>query len=142
MPLGQETTKTRKKRLHEVKVKDLDDMLGVPARLAIVATLATLPPVGEIRRWTFMALKDATQLADGNLHVQTRKLVAAGYLDSSKAEQGRRMVTCFELTKLGRRTLRQFVSQLQDALEGGSGFSDLSSERQVPAKNANSSQVW
>jgi len=125
-----------------MKVKDLSEMLGAPARLAIVATVATLPPARGIRRWTFMALKQETGLADGNLHVQTQKLIVAGYLSSIRIEQGKRVVTCFELTKSGRQAFRRFVSQLQDALEGGSGFSDLSGERPVKDSQANSSQVW
>ena len=60
-------------------------MLGVPARLAIIATAAG----GE--RWTFTALGRETGLADGNLHVQTRKLTAAGFLavERSDRETGR-----------------------------------------------------
>ena len=60
-----------------MKVLDIDEMLGVPARLAIIATAAG----GE--RWTFTALGRETGLADGNLHVQTRKLSAARLLARS-----------------------------------------------------------
>jgi DNA-binding PadR family transcriptional regulator len=125
-----------------MKAKDLDEILGVTARLAIVATLATLPPAGGIQRWTFMAIRRETELADGNLHVQTQKLVTAGYLSSARVEHGKRTVTCFELTDIGRRALRKFVSQIQDALEGGSGFADLSSDRPPSRPKDNGSQVW
>ena len=88
-------------------VSDLDELLGAPARLAVLATLAD----GE--RWTFRALRDETGLADGNLHVQTGKLVEAGYVSSAKVQQGNRTVTSFELTPVGRRALREHVQRLE-----------------------------
>jgi len=125
-----------------MKSDDLDEMLGTPARLAIIATTATLPAqVGE-RRWTFTALRRETGLADGNLYVQTRKLIAAGYLHKHRIEQGNRRVTCFDLTDRGRRALRVFIGLLRDALEGGSGFSDLSADAPRMSRRADSSQVW
>ncbi len=128
-----------------MKVSDLDDTLGIPARLAIVATVATvatLPASRGLRRWTFTALREETGLADGNLHVQTRKLTAAGYLLRQRIQQGNRLVTCFQLTDKGRRALRVFIGLLRDALEGGSGFSDLSADRPVSPAGADDSQVW
>ena len=125
-----------------MKVSDLDDMLGIPARLAIVATVATLPASRGVSRWTFTALRQETGLADGNLHVQTRKLSEAGYLLSQRVRQGNRLVTCFQLTDKGRRALRRISGLLEDALEGGSGFSDLSADRSVAPKGADDSQVW
>jgi DNA-binding MarR family transcriptional regulator len=100
-----------------MKVADLDEMLGVPARLAILATVAGAPAAGRGRRWTFTALKAETGLADGNLHVQARKLTLAGYLLSDRVRQGNRLVTCFELTDQGRRALRGLVRRLQAALQ-------------------------
>ena len=125
-----------------MKALDLDDLLGTPARLALVATLATLPPAREGRRWTFTALRRETGLADGNLHVQTGKLVAAGYVHRHRIRQGNRDVTCFDLTERGRRALRVFIGQLRDALEGGSGFSDLSADAPAPPRTKNDAQVW
>ena len=66
-----------------------DEMISSPARLAILAALVPGPPV------RFKEMKDATGLADGNLHVQTHKLADAGYLQIRKALQGRRSVTEF-----------------------------------------------
>lgn len=125
-----------------MKVTDLDEMFGTPARLAIVATVAILPVSRGVRRWTFTALGRETGLADGNLHVQTRKLTGAGYLASHRIRQGNRLVTCFDLTDKGRHALRIFIGRLRDALEGGSGFSDLSTDRPVPQSSADDSQVW
>ncbi len=125
-----------------MKVQDLDEMFGAPARLAIVATVATLPASRGARRWTFTVLRAETGLADGNLHVQTRKLTNAGYLHSHRIRQGNRLVTCYDLTEKGRRALRVFVGRLRDALEGGSGFSDLSVDRPQQTKTDEGSQVW
>jgi len=125
-----------------MKAKDLDEMLGVSARLAIVATVATLPASRGVARWTFTVLKKETGLADGNLHVQTRKLAGAGYLHSHRIRQGNRVVTCFDLTDKGRRALRLFIGRLRDALEGGSGFSDLSVDRPRKPSSEDGSQVW
>jgi len=125
-----------------MKVKDLDEMFGAPARLAVVATVATLPASRGVSRWTFTALRRETGLADGNLHVQTRKLTEAGYLHSHRIRQGNRLVTCFDLTDKGRRALRVYIGRLTDALEGGSGFSDLSADRPLAPRGGDDSQVW
>jgi len=98
-----------------MKARDVDDMLGAPARLAIVASLA------RGQRLTFTALRDETGLADGNLHVQTRKLAAAAYLRLEKVSQGGRRVTRFELTEKGRLLFREHLRRLQEAAEGAFG---------------------
>jgi len=92
-----------------VHVAEIDDLLGTPARLAILATVA------DGGRWTFSALRRETGLADGNLHVQTRRLVGAGYLAASRVRQGNRTVTRFELTAAGRRAMEDHVRRLQAA---------------------------
>ncbi len=125
-----------------MKAKDLDEILAAPARLAIIATVATLPVQRAEKRWTFTALRRETGLADGNLHVQARKLIEAGYLHRHQIQQGNRQVTCFDLSDRGRRALRVFIGRLRDALEGGSGFSDLSADRRTPKPSEDGSQVW
>ena len=85
-----------------------DEMISSPARLAILAALVPGPPV------RFKEMKDATGLADGNLHVQTHKLADAGYLRIRKALQGRRSVTEFRLTELGLERPQLHVRKLQE----------------------------
>lgn len=116
-----------------MKVQDIDEMLGVPARLAIIATVAG----GE--RWTFTALRSETGLADGNLHVQTQKLTLAGYLAREKERQGNRTVTCFELTERGRQALGNHLRRLSRAVAGDGRFArgDLSGK-----SDRDKSQVW
>ena len=118
-----------------MKVQDIDDILGAPARLAIVATAAG----GE--RWTFTALRRETGLADGNLHVQTRKLTTAGYLARERERQGNRTVTCFELTEKGRQAFQNHIRRLNRALggEGRFGRGDFSEKG---GRGQDKSQVW
>ena len=91
-----------------------DQMISAPCRLGILATLVPGLPV------TFTEMKAATSLSDGNLHVQTRKLQEAGYIDINKSTKGRRTVTEFRITDLGRERLRLHVMKLQEILDAGS----------------------
>jgi len=89
-------------------------MISAPCRLGILATLVPGLPV------TFMEMKEATSLSDGNLHVQTRKLSDVGYIEISKNAKGRRTVTEFRMTDLGRERLKLHVMKLQEILDAGS----------------------
>ena len=62
-------------------------------------------------------MKTATSLSDGNLHVQTRKLADVGYIEISKIKKGRRTVTEFRITELGRDRLRLHIKKLQQILD-------------------------
>ncbi len=110
-------------------------MISSPARLAI---LATLVPGDAVR---FTAMKEATGLADGNLHVQTRKLADAGYVAIRKARRGGgsgRQVTEFRLTELGLERFRAHVRALQEVLDTEVGIF-----RPVPAgERRDDSEVW
>jgi len=107
-------------------------MISAPCRLGILATLVPGLPV------TFMEMKEATSLSDGNLHVQTRKLSDAGYIDISKTAKGRRTVTEFRMTELGRERLRLYVMKLQQILDPESG-----AQRSAQAtRQADDSAVW
>ena len=88
-----------------------DEMISAPCRLGI---LATLVPGDSI---SFTEMRDLTSLSDGNLHVQTRKLAKAGYIDINKAMKGRRSVTVFSITELGRERFKLHVIKLQRVLE-------------------------
>jgi DNA-binding MarR family transcriptional regulator len=118
-----------------MKLADLDEALATPARLAIVATLA------RAQRLTYTALREETGLADGNLHVQTRKLIAAGYLTREPVQQGGRPATRFELTERGRLNFLEYVRKLREAAEGpfGAGRGAAGAEGRRPA---DPSRVW
>ncbi len=124
-----------------MKVTQLDDMFGTPARVAIMATTATLPNPAGVGRWTFTALRQETGLADGNLHVQTRKLTSAGYLNRQRMRHGNRVVTCFDLTSAGRRSLQRYIDLLRMALVDESDFRRLAGTK-AESTDADDSRVW
>jgi len=92
-----------------------DEMISAPCRLGILATLVPGEPV------SFTEMKAATSLSDGNLHVQTRKLADVGYIEISKIMKGRRSVTKFIITELGRERIRLYVTKLQQILDAETG---------------------
>lgn len=121
-----------------MKHDELDPVLTLPTRLAVVATLA------DGARWSFTSLRDASGLADGNLHVQTRRLEEAGYVSRSTTRNGKRSVTSFSLTREGRRALEHHVEKLRRALgdddEPDGGTSRV--RRGELGRGADPSRVW
>ena len=79
---------------------EFDEQLMSAARLSIIASLI------DGAALSFTELKQQTGLADGNLHVQSRKLSNNGYIEILKDTRGSRPVTRFRLTELGREALR------------------------------------
>lgn len=98
-----------------MKSSQLDPVLLTPSRLAVVLTLA------DGGAWSFTSLRDATGLADGNLHVQTRRLEEAGYVRRDAGAGGGRRVTLFRLTSAGRAALARHARQVAGALDGPEG---------------------
>jgi len=92
-----------------------DKMISAPCRLGILATLIPGEPV------SFSALKAATSLSDGNLHAQTRKLEDAGYIEINKIMKGRRSLTEFRISELGRERLQLHIMKLQKILDADTG---------------------
>lgn len=89
-----------------------DPLLVFSSRLAVVACLAHGEPM------SFMELRNATGLADGNLHVQASRLVAAGLVERwREAAGGSRARTFYRITPEGRRRLRDLVNRLELSLE-------------------------
>jgi len=111
---------------------EFDKMISAPCRLGILATLVPGEPV------SFSEMKAATSLSDGNLHAQTRKLSDAGYIDITKIMNGRRSVTEFRISRLGRDRLQLYIMKLQKLLDTDSG-----SRRPVRhARQPDDSAVW
>jgi DNA-binding transcriptional ArsR family regulator len=80
----------------------LDPVIHAPARLRIVATLATLPDGASL---SFTRLQDMLELTPGNLITHLRKLEDAGYLTSQKTGNGVASRTAVALTRRGRAAL-------------------------------------
>jgi DNA-binding MarR family transcriptional regulator len=125
-------TDTSRNKVNDLVKLQFDEMISAPCRLGILATLIPGKPV------TFMEMKAATSLSDGNLHVQTRKLSDVGYININKTTRGRRTVTEYRITDLGRERLRLHVMKLQQILDA-----DSSSEAPAHgARRADDSAVW
>jgi DNA-binding MarR family transcriptional regulator len=94
---------------------NFDKMISAPCRLGI---LAALVPGDSV---SFSELKSATSLSDGNLHAQTRKLDEVGYIEIGKTKKGKRSVTEFRITGLGRERLQLHIMKLQKILDADTG---------------------
>lgn len=90
-------------------------MIHAPARLRIVATLATLSDGDTL---SFTRLQDVLELTPGNLITHLRKLEDAGYLTSETTANGRASRTSIALTRQGRAALDTYTGALRDLLGG------------------------
>ncbi len=93
----------------------LDPVIHAPARLRVVATLATLDTADEI---TFPKLQQLLDMTAGNLSTHLRKLEDAGYVRQSKTHAGRKPVTYLSLTPQGRRAFEDYTQALTGLLKG------------------------
>jgi len=93
----------------------LDPLIHVPARLQIMATLATLPDGDAL---SFTRLQDMIGLTPGNLITHLRKLEDADYLTSEKTGSGPASRTSMALTNRGRAALDEYTETLRTMLNG------------------------
>lgn len=85
----------------------LDPLIHAPVRLAVVSALL------GVDHLSFTELRSAVNTTDGNLATHVGKLEKAGYVAVDKQFVGRKPLTTYRLTELGR---SRFVDYL-DALE-------------------------
>ena len=97
-------------------VEDLDPMLHERGRLAIVSALAANEGL------TFMELRDALEMTDGNLSVHLQKLEEKGYVHIDKQFVGRRPQTSCRLTKAGRQAFTRYLNHLEAIVAQGRGL--------------------
>jgi len=88
----------------------LDRVIHERVRLGIVSALAASEPM------TFVELKDALSLTDGNLSVHARKLEEAGYVACTKGYDGRIPRTEYRLTAEGRRALERYLDHMESLI--------------------------
>jgi DNA-binding MarR family transcriptional regulator len=96
-------------------VDALDPLIHVPARLQIMATLATLPDGDTL---SFTRLQGMIGLTPGNLITHLRKLEDADYLTSDKTGNGPASRTSVALTNRGRAALDEYTQTLRGLLNG------------------------
>jgi DNA-binding transcriptional ArsR family regulator len=95
-------------------VGEIDPLIHVPARLRIMATLASLP-VGD--SLSFTRLQDMIGLSAGNLITHLRKLEDANYVETEKSGNGAASRTQVVLTPLGRDALDVYAASLRQLID-------------------------
>lgn len=98
-----------------VSTEELDPLIHVPARLRIMATLATLLEGDAV---SFTRLQTMIDLTPGNLITHLRKLEDAGYIETDKSGGGTSSLTMVQLTLRGRQALRDYSTALRGLLDG------------------------
>ena len=93
----------------------LDPVIHAPARLRIVATLATLPDGDEL---SFTRLQDILTLTPGNLITHLRKLEDAGYISIEKSFLGRKPLTQARITDAGRAAFARWLDTIGALVDG------------------------
>jgi DNA-binding MarR family transcriptional regulator len=94
---------------------DLDRLIHERVRLGIVSALAAAPSM------TFVELKDALALTDGNLSVHARRLEEAGYVSCAKGFEGRVPKTEYALTAKGRAALARYLDHMEALIRAARG---------------------
>jgi DNA-binding transcriptional ArsR family regulator len=94
-------------------VDELDPVIHAPARLRIVAALATLPEGDSL---SFSRLQHLLTLTPGNLITHLRKLQDAGYVANVKTRDDDGTRTSTHLTHAGRAALDRYTQTLRTLL--------------------------
>ncbi len=110
-PEGKEPAPMRMVSGSKTKSDPLDRIIHERQRLAIVSALAVNPSL------SFMDLKQALDMSDGNLSVHAQKLEAAGYITCTKSFEGRMPRTEYCLTPTGRAALDAYLNHMQALIE-------------------------
>jgi DNA-binding MarR family transcriptional regulator len=95
-------------------IDEIDPLIHVPARLRIMATLASLPAGDSL---SFTRLQDMIGLSSGNLITHLRKLEDATYVETDKSGNGAASRTQVVLTSQGRDALDAYAASLRRIIE-------------------------
>jgi DNA-binding transcriptional ArsR family regulator len=98
-----------------MSIDEIDPLIHVPARLRIMATLASLPDGDSL---SFTRLQDMIGLSAGNLITHLRKLEDAAYVETEKSGNGAASRTQVVLTAHGRASLDDYTASLRRLIEG------------------------
>ncbi len=93
----------------------LDRLIHERVRLGIVSALAA----HDVQ--TFIELKQALGLTDGNLSVHARRLEDAGYVSCKKGYDGRVPKTDYRLTPKGRAALERYLTHMESLIRTARG---------------------
>jgi len=89
---------------------ELDPILNVPVRLAIVSALI------KVKQADFNYLMEITKTTQGNLSHQIKKLNEAEYIAVEKTFKGNYPQTICKLTTKGRKAFEQYVESIKKYL--------------------------
>jgi len=93
----------------------LDRLIHERVRLGIVSALAA----HDVQ--SFLELKQALGLTDGNLSVHARRLEEAGYVACKKGYDGRVPKTDYRLTPKGRAALERYLAHMESLIRTARG---------------------
>ncbi len=85
----------------------LDPLLHSELRLAVMSLLLSVDEAD------FPFIKEQTGATAGNLSVQIDKLQQAGYIEVSKAFEGKRPKTTCKITPVGTKAFEEYVNALK-----------------------------
>ncbi len=89
---------------------NLDRVIHEKGRLGILSMLAASPEL------SFIELRDALGMTDGNLTTHIRTLQQAGYLSVTKSFQNNRPLTTCALTAAGRKAFANYINLLEQII--------------------------
>jgi DNA-binding MarR family transcriptional regulator len=89
---------------------ELDPVLNVPVRLAIVSVLI------KVKQADFGYLMEITKTTQGNLSHQIKKLSEAEYIEVEKTYKGNYPQTICRLTAKGKRAFENYVEAIKKYL--------------------------
>ncbi|MCD0468727.1 transcriptional regulator [Flavobacterium sp. JAS] len=89
---------------------ELDSILNVPVRLAIVSALI------KVKQADFKHLMEITKTTQGNLSHQIKKLSEAEYIEVEKTYKGNYPQTICKLTAKGEKAFEQYVETIKKYL--------------------------
>ena len=91
--------------------QQLDDIIHSRIRLAIMAVLASTDEA------EFIFLREKVGATDGNLSVHLKKLEDAKYIAVKKSFAGRKPITHYKLTTVGRRAFDEYLNRLEKLIK-------------------------
>ncbi len=93
------------------EILDLDPVIHVPTRLAILSLLATKKSA------SFSYLKKSIGVTDGNLSTHLNKLDEHQYVQITKTFQGKRPLTTCSLTDRGRKAFMAYIQRMEQIIK-------------------------
>jgi DNA-binding MarR family transcriptional regulator len=89
----------------------LDRVIHEKGRLAIMSMLAASPEL------SFIEMRDALNMTDGNLTTHIRTLQESGYISISKSYQNNRPHTTCSLTPSGKKAFTGYINLLEQIIQ-------------------------